>query len=70
VEKGEGEVNKDAHNIRSRKPQWAKPFFCDICKKSHGDYVMRNLVDGFLLCDRQYFKYIEKKEKGEAKGRR
>lgn len=40
---------------------WEVPFFCDGCQKSHGPKVTRNLtLDGQLLCDRQFNKYLER----------
>lgn len=38
------------------KPSWKKTFYCDGCKKEHGENVFRNGINGLLLCDMQYYK--------------
>ena len=51
---------RNAKRLNTSKPYWAVPFFCDGCKKEHGNYVTRNkTLAGLLLCDRQYYKLLE-----------
>jgi hypothetical protein len=36
-------------------------FFCNGCQREHGRYVTRTkTLDGQILCDRQYYKHMEK----------
>lgn len=50
-------------NASGRKPAWWEvPFYCDGCKKMHGKKVERNkTLDGLLLCNRQYYRYLDNK---------
>lgn len=48
---------RGAHHVHN---YWAKPFFCDGCKRTHGPKIDRfGLLDGRMLCTRQYYRTLD-----------
>lgn len=56
-------------NRSGRRPAyWERPFFCTGCQKQHGPKVDRyDMLDGRLLCNRQYLKVWKEKALGPRK---
>ncbi len=53
-----------SYGVRNSRPHWQVPFFCDGCRKNHGPNITRNeTLDGRLLCDRQFNKYLDSERK-------
>ena len=48
-------------NANGRRPAfWQVPFYCDACAKTHGGNVDRTrTLDGRLMCERGYIKFID-----------
>ena len=52
--------NANGRNGSNTKPDW----FCNGCQRYHKDKTMRTrALDGYDYCDRQYYKFLEKREK-------
>lgn len=44
------------------KPYWFRRFYCDGCKRQHGERIERNkTLDGRLLCNRRYYKELDER---------